>query len=685
MRPPLLLALLACALLPQLADAALTLHVAPTGRDAADGTAAAPFATLEQARDAIRRIAKAGGLPDGGVIVEIAPGAYERAKPFQLEQGDSGTTTRPVVYRARAGAGPVRIVGGRVIDKFAPVTDPATLARLDPAARANVLRADLKALGVTDLGQLTQRGFGHPVRPAHMELFFNDRPMTLARWPNDGTYATMAALPDGQMSKTFTFAGDRPARWATEPDGWVFGYWYHDWADSYQKIASIDAANHSLTMAAQPSYGLRKGNRWCALNLLCELDAPGEFYIDRDAGALYFWPPEPLAAGRAVVSIAETLIELRNVSHVIFRGLTLECCRGTALKATGGTGVQVVGCTIRNAGNNGASLTGTEHAVIGCDVTDTDSGISVAGGDRKTLTPAKNLVENNHVQRFSRWCRTYRPAISVSGCGNIIRHNLLHDGPHNAIQLGGNDHLVELNEIHSVCYDTGDVGAFYSGRDWTARGTVIRHNHFHDVRGPGIYGAMGVYLDDQASGFTIQGNVFARVTRAAFVGGGCDNIIENNVFLDCAPAVHIDARGLGWQKKATDDPKGELRTRLAAMPYQNDLWRQRYPQLPNILNDDPGTPKRNIVRRNVAVGGKWDNIEAKAKLFQVVENNLVTPESPFVDVATLDLRPRPNSPLAALNFDPIPTARIGLYQDDRRATWPVTHAVRPMPAEKKGK
>ncbi len=263
--------------------------------------------------------------------------------------------------------------------------------------------------------------------------------------------------------------------------------------------------------------------------------------------------------------------------------------------------------------------------------------------------------------------------MAVGGCGNVVRHNLFHHGQHSAIQLGGNDHVIERNEIHSVCWDTGDVGAFYMGRDWTARGTVIRHNYFHHISGPGQHGAMGVYLDDQASGISVLGNVFWKVTRAVFIGGGCDNVVENNVFVGCNPAVHIDARGLGWQKKATDDPRGTLRTRLAAMPYKNALWAKRYPNLPNILNDEAGTPKRNRIERNISVGGRWDDIDRRTRKHQVVKDNLVGKDPHFVDAKAGDFRLKKTSPAFKLGFKAIPIEQIGLYKDDRRASWPVKH------------
>jgi len=136
-----------------------TLFVAPNGHDAWSGRLAepnaegtdGPFATLERARDEIRQMKQAGPLPPGGVTVEVRGGIYERERTFELTAEDSGTETAPVVYRARKGE-EVRLVGGKVVTNFQPVTDPAVLNRLDEAARGKVLQADLRALGVTEDG-----------------------------------------------------------------------------------------------------------------------------------------------------------------------------------------------------------------------------------------------------------------------------------------------------------------------------------------------------------------------------------------------------------------------------------------------------------------------------------------------------------------------------------------------------
>ena len=137
------------------------LFVSPGGSDRWSGTLAesnagrtdGPLATIEGARNSIRKIKAATGLPGGGITVELAGGRYELARPVALTAEDSGTAEAPIVYLARPGQ-KVRISGGRIVTGWTPVTDPAVLNRLDPAARGKVFQTDLKAQGIAEYGDL---------------------------------------------------------------------------------------------------------------------------------------------------------------------------------------------------------------------------------------------------------------------------------------------------------------------------------------------------------------------------------------------------------------------------------------------------------------------------------------------------------------------------------------------------
>ena len=363
--------------------AAEKFYVAPNGNDVWTGQLASPnrdqsdgpFATLERARDAIRELKNRSGLPPGGVTVDLGGGVYERSQAFKLTADDSGEEARPIVYRATPNA-EVRIAGGKIVTEWKLVTDSAVLDRLDPIARGQVMEANLKKQGIADFGQVASGG---------LELFFQDQPAKLARWPNEGFVKIRDITAEGPIvvhgrkgSKvgSFYYEGDRPLRWAEEKDLWLHGYWFWDWSDQYQQVATIDPSQQLIHLAKPDHhYGYLPGARFYALNALTELDEPGEWQLNRQTGTLYYWPPASIEKGRPTVSVLNSLVVAQDVSHVKFQGILFEAVRGTAVELVGGTGTQIVGCTIRNTGDQGVEIKdGCKNGVVGCDIYNTAGG-----------------------------------------------------------------------------------------------------------------------------------------------------------------------------------------------------------------------------------------------------------------------------------------------------------------------
>ena len=180
-------------------------YVATNGNDAWSGTLPdpnpagtdGPFATLECARDAIHTLNRVGQLPAGDITVWLRGGTYPRAATFELTAEDSGTPEAPIVYQACQDE-EVRLTGGVEIATavFEPVTAPAILERMDKTAHGKVLQIALKAQGISDYGEVAQPG-------KHLELFFQDRPMTLARWPSEG----FTHIADVMAEETFAIYG----------------------------------------------------------------------------------------------------------------------------------------------------------------------------------------------------------------------------------------------------------------------------------------------------------------------------------------------------------------------------------------------------------------------------------------------------------------------------------------------
>ncbi len=567
------------------------IHVSPVG----------PIATLEAARDAVRA---AKATSDEPIEVVIHEGRYVLTNALALGPEDAGTAELPIVWRAEDGA-KVTLTGAVVVPAFSSVDDDVR-ERLAPAARDHVMQADLKALAIEDYG--SPEGGG-------LQLIFRDEPMTLARWPNEGFVEMKEVVGDtpievhgrkGFEEGVWLYEDDRHARWADEADPWVHGYWFWDWSDQRHRVASIDPeAKRVEVEAPYHGYGYRNGQWYYAYNLLSEIDQPGEWYLNRDTGVLYFWPPADVTPGDALVTVTPELLNVSNTSHIEFRGMRLEGARRAALIVHDSDSIVLSGATVAHIGDNAVRVSGgTNNRVEYSSFYHLNAGaIGLTGGDRETLTPANHAAIGNHIHHYGRWYRMYRTAVSLSGVGLRAAHNHIHDAPHMAIGFSGNDHLIEYNHIHDVCLESNDAGAIYAGRDWTMRGTKVRYNYMHDIQGFRNEGAVGVYLDDMFCGTEITGNVFYRVTRAAFIGGGRDVTIANNLFVDCDPALHLDGRAMNW---ASYHVETTMTDRLKAMPYETEPWKSRYPELLELLEDEPAAPKGNRVEQNIAIGGRWN-------------------------------------------------------------------------------
>ena len=672
--------------LPQRPAPGTELHLSPRGSDANPGTQAQPFATLERARDEIRRLKQRGSLPAGGVAVVLHGGRYPVVRTFALAAEDSGSAQAPIVYCAADRETPV-FSGGARVTRFEPVRDAAILQRLPEESRGRVFQADLKAHGITSVPAVRVGGFasGAGFRShAALELFFNGEAMPLSRWPNEGfvkiaevrgTTAQIGHGPAGVKEGVFSYDGDRPARWNEDLDILLYGYWFYGWADSYERIARIDLEKREITLAPPfHTYGYRSGQPFKALNLLSEIDQPGEWYLDRRSLTLYFYPPSDPARADVEISLAQApFVELENVSHVSFEGLTWELGCTDGIRVSGGEHCLLTGCTMRRFAGNGAQLVGgTAHGLLSCDVYSMGrGGVVMTGGDRKTLRPGRHFVENCHIYELSRLDRTYTPAVLLSGVGNRIAHNLLHDIRSSALRVEGNDHTIEFNEIARVVLESDDQGGVDMFGDPTYRGNVYRFNYFHHIgnwrspaKGPDC-GQAGIRLDDMISGTLIYGNIFRRCAsgRLGFGGvqihGGKDNIVDNNLFVDCATAVSFSPWGeQTWRERTAGA--------LEAKAMDRALYLARYPDLAR-LNEDLNV---NHLWRNLVVncGEFLRRNGGGARLLNnyVASNSTAFPEAArgvfeFGDAASLMVR---------ASFQSLPFSEIGLYRDTFRQELP---------------
>ncbi|MFW6107405.1 MAG: right-handed parallel beta-helix repeat-containing protein [bacterium] len=650
-------------------------YVSPRGSDTGPGTRAEPFATLGRALDAVRGA--------GPATIWLAEGEYGLADGLALDAKHGGTDAAPLTIRSEV-PHKARISGARAVTGFRPIAPQEARSLISEEARKNVLVADLKAQGFPPLAALADKFRA----PGCEEVIFGERPMQSARWPNEG-FATFTEVIDAGASKpvhwvtrevyrpgSFRFPSQRPERWDFSRGVYLHGFWCYDWCDETLKAASYEPDTRELRLAAKHAYGI--GNPWhktskrkfYAIHVFEELDRPGEYSLDRRAGKLYFWPPSDVGETPVRLSLCRLpLLKATGVSDLVLRDLVFENGCGWGVELRGCTDVRVERCIVRNMGLGGVAVHGgSDNHVVRCEVTRTGSkAVSVHAGDRKTLTPGNCSVVGNHLHHVGRFDWQGGRGVTLRGCGNRVAHNLIHHCPTGGAAYGGNEHVLELNEIHHTCLLYSDVGVFYTGRDWASRGNLVRWNYVHSNTQSGGSGSQAIYLDDCDSGDTVVGNiVFGGVNRGVLLGGGRDNVIEGNVFIHLPKGIHVDARG---PRGITLDKPGSwnLKAKCEELAYQSPLWKARYPKLARILDEDPLLPLGNVMRHNLfiqcaqpfalarGVKAEWltreNNHERKAADFPFL------PASP--SAGELDLEKLPQIWKDVPGFPPIPVHRIG--------------------------
>lgn len=686
----------------------LVIYVAPEGNDSGTGSIHQPFKSLEKARDTLRLAKASGGLPEGATVF-LREGVYERESTFELDDRDSGTASAPVVYASYPGE-QARLLGGRRLPASAlrPVEDDAVLDRLvDQSVRAKLRTLDLKSWGITDCGQMLTSGgadFNLVTPPAPLELFIDGKAQILARYPNElsdiilnpelgkekGVVSNVpqkAALEfvldkDGKpesyraLTQNGAFAA-RAKHWKRAEEPLIGGCLVRDYAWITTRLASIlpDESKGTVTLAlAEPvpvwaSYNQKHITRFQVMNLLEEIDRPGEYWLDRATGRLYLYPPAEMNSESelAVSLLEDVLIACENVSFVTFRGLTLEVTRSSGIYIERGEGVVVEDCEIRNTGlvgvqvgrgwENGATvarkcssirnqllspnykenssvdfLGGLRHRITACRIHGTGrGGVILGGGNRKTLEPAGNVVEHCEIYDVSRRQPLYSEQVLVHGVGNVVRHNRLVGNPGGILYWAGNDLLIEYNEITGGASFVCDGGVVETRQNPSFLGNVFRFNYLHDNgRKQGNPHALAIYLDNNTSGNLLQGNL---LIRQAFrntppswrgmisINGGVLNKVVNNFFFENTGGTLGDGQTPQEVRSRFTTLSNHLRkdVDVTVPPYS-----ERYPEFAKtyaaIMAKDPELKLAAVVSKNVQLrsptpfgpgrhGGREDNLE----------------------------------------------------------------------------
>lgn len=585
----------------------VSLYVSPAGDDANVGTKGQPLKSLEGARKAVRVVLKE--KPGTTVTVYLSAGFYPVTQSVKFDAEDSGSESSPVTYKAIKGETPV-FSGSKPIGQWELADTDSLYDRLKTSTRGKVFVAELPKNDILDYGDPADAG----KRP---ELICNGELQVLARWPNEGFVASGRAVgktatppnymgTHGTREGVFEYIDAYQDRWAEETDIRLGGYWFWDWSEEHQRVEKWNPSSRTVHIR-EPyhPYGYKDSLNYFGFNLFCELDQPGEWFLDREKGKLYWYPPEGIDPKSADVTLTyfsdPYMIELEDCAHVRFEGLTFMEGRGSAILIRDGENNLLSGCRALRFGDDGIHIqNGRGHGVTGCYLSSFGhGGMKIKGGDRKTLEPAEHFVEHTVIEHFSLFKRTYQPAIHLEGCGIRIANNRFSHSSSSAIRLEGNDFIIEYNEIAHVVNESDDQGGLDMWNNPSYWGNVIRYNRWSDIRGGTNHGAAGVRLDDMISGVLVYGNLFERCGSLDFGGvqihGGKDNIIDNNIFFQCPYGVSFTL----WDKErwiARLDAPETKRKLYEEVDINSSLYRERYPRLQHLREEtDVNSVTNNLI------------------------------------------------------------------------------------------
>ncbi|HTI72015.1 MAG TPA: PDZ domain-containing protein [Candidatus Limnocylindria bacterium] len=487
-----ILPLLAAALGTRAAD----LYVGVEGQDANVGTKSSPFATLEAAQRAAQKVASREP-----VTVHVAPGVYYLSKTLVFTAADSGSEANPVTYQADSG-GEVVISGGtRLTVEWKPyqagIFQAAVPAGLDidqlwingerqwMARFPNRESGD--GLNVFDTWKLDHNGKADPSRDPL-------NPARVARWSNPAGGYFHALHPALWGGVQWRITGKKP-------DG---------------TLAMEGGTQNNRGSAIHPLYRMIE-------NIFEELDAPGEWFHDRSASVLYYYPRPGVDLKHAIVEIVRLrhLVECQGsqtapVRFLSFQGFTFRhtartfmdtkepllrsdwtTYRGGAVLFVGTEDCQVrdcrfdqvggntifvsgynrrttiAGCRIENSGANGIAFVGKVSAVrsplLNYDAPFDYAKVDRTPGPQSDEYPADCLVEECLITRIGR-VEKQTAGVEIAMARDItVRHCSIYDVPRAGINIGDGcwgGHVIEYCDVFDTVQETGDHGSFNSwGRD----------------------------------------------------------------------------------------------------------------------------------------------------------------------------------------------------------------------------
>jgi len=643
-----------------------------------------PVATIERARDIIGEI-KYTGRFDGPVNVWIRGGRYAVEKPVTFKPEDSA----PVCYKAYPGEQPV-IHGSKRITEWS----------IGTVADSSI------CCWIADIPEVREGKW------YFRQLFVNDQRRQRAKFPKDGFYR-MESVPGLTVEPWYRYWDGQDAFVAADGD---FKEWqnindielvtFHKWIEERIPIKSYDEVSRVVTLSRKSTMALsddfeKKYPRYYIENIFETLSEPGEWYLDRKLGKLYYIPfpgEEPDTAEVFAPCTTQLLkiegcpdvekyVEFLSFEDLVFEHGDWNLDNGPSVQGAhtipgvitmkGARCCAIKNCTIRHAGFYGIEIADgcMGNRITGNKIYDMGAGgIKLGGSDAKgpgTGLTGNNVITSNHIYSAGQVFYSSCGILSMNSFGNDISHNHIHDLYYSGISCGwvwgysesvSKNNRIEKNYIHDIGHGLlSDMGGIYMLG--VQPGTVVWGNVVHDIE-KYCYGGWGIYTDEGSSHILIENNICYRTGSQCFHQHyGRENILRNNIFAfgrEGNAALSTMENHLAFTIErnifVTDGPPVFLSS-------STDKFKKQ-----NFISD------LNLfwsVKGNIAAAGGWEYLSLEDGMLPEntidmdewkrmgYDNHSICADPKFADIMNFIFVLEPDSPAFSLGFKQIDISDVG--------------------------